>query len=297
MFAWLKYLYRQLPIVRELHTTQRLLVRSLAKLATLQTQALRAQQELYLRQLLADERYLDPKRLLRHEYQVYSQNGEDGVLAEIFHRIGVKDRVFVELGTGDGLINNTVFLLGQGWQGFWVEGDAAAVRRIEMRFQRHLSDGSLRVRSLFVDAQKIAAALREVGVPDEFDLLSLDVDQNTYWIWAALPHLRPRVVVVEYNATLPPTVDWKVDYHATKWWDGSIDFGASLRAYELLGRKLGYNLVGCETSGTNAFLVRQDLCADHFRAPFDAETHYEPPRYWLGRTQGHRRGYGGHVGR
>ena len=46
------------------------------------------QQHQYLMNLLAQPRYADPKRLHRHELQVFSQNGEDGVLMEIFRRIG-----------------------------------------------------------------------------------------------------------------------------------------------------------------------------------------------------------------
>jgi hypothetical protein len=43
----------------------------------------------------------------------------------------------------------------------------------------------------------------------------------------------------------------------------------------------GYCLVGCNITGTNAFLVRKDLVADHFLEPFTAENHYEPARYYL----------------
>jgi len=58
-------------------------------------------------------RYADPRRLLRHAFQVTSQNGEDGIIHEIFRRIGSTDRVFAEIGVGDGNENNTAFLLTQ----------------------------------------------------------------------------------------------------------------------------------------------------------------------------------------
>jgi hypothetical protein len=87
------------------------------------------------------------------------------------------------------------------------------------------------------------------------------------------------VVVVEYNAVIPPGLDWKVRYAPDRVWDGSHNFGASLKAFELLGTQLGYSLVGCDFIGVNAFFVRSDLVADKFAAPFTAENHYEPPRY------------------
>ena len=139
-------------------------------------------------------------------------------------------------------------------------------------------------------AENVQELLEGAGVPDEFDLLSLDVDRNTYWIWAALRRYHPRAVVVEYNAAYPPEQEWVVPYAAQEIWDGSLNFGASLKAYEKLAAELGYCLVGCELAGVNAFFVRQDLCgAELFRAPYTAENHYEPPRYFLAQRGGARR--------
>lgn len=126
--------------------------------------------------------------------------------------------------------------------------------------------------------ENIVPIFSELGIPKEFDLLSIDVDQNTYYIWEALADYSPRLVVVEYNAAIPPDVDWKVTY-SNRFWDGSKNFGACLKAFELLGARLGYCLVGCNFVGSNAFFVRNDLVRDQFVAPYTAENHYEPPRY------------------
>ena len=45
---------------------------------------LRIQKEQFTAQLLSTPRYADSKRLSRFEAQVFSQNGEDGIIAEIF---------------------------------------------------------------------------------------------------------------------------------------------------------------------------------------------------------------------
>jgi hypothetical protein len=269
MFSWWK---RQFPCHSKdhLHT----LSKSLAGL-------MRLQQEIYLLQLLSQQRYCDPRRLLAYEHQVYSQGGEDGVLMEIFRRIGVQQGTFVEIGVGDGLENNTAFLLAQGWTGYWLEGNPENVRKIRGGFHEPLAKGSLHLTELFVTREIVDGALRTAGVPAEVDLLSIDVDQNTYWIWKGLSQLRARVVVIEYNATWPSAVDWKVDYDPCAKFDGTFCFGASLKAFEILGREHGYNLVGCSLAGVNAFFVRNDLCGDHFLAPFSAENHFEPARYWL----------------
>lgn len=230
-------------------------------------------------------RYSDPKRLLRYAFQVCSQHGEDGIIHEIFNRIGITNQIFVEVGVGDGCENNTAFLLSSGWKGFWIDGNPMFLKTIEKKSD--LADGSIQGLVSFVSRENISASLEQLNVPKDFDLLSLDVDQNTYYIWEGLRGYRPRVVVVEYNASIPPDVNWKAYYNPNRLWDGTHNFGASLKAFELLGHQFGYSLVGSEFIGANAFFVRNDLVEDKFATPFTSENHYEPPRYALSCRRGH----------
>jgi hypothetical protein len=282
MLGWMNRLYGKLPLVREIREIKMTLARQAAVVE-------RALVESFVLSLIGQERYRDARRLAHSEHQVYSQNGEDGIIAEVFRRVGTSSRAFVEVGVGEGSECNTAFLLSQGWRGCWVEGNPKSAHTIRAHFEPYLREGSLQLIELFVTRENIAPALKTVGLAGEIDLLSVDVDRNTYWIWEALGAIRARVVVVEYNATYPPSIDWTIGYAADQWWDGSFEFGASLKAYELLGRRLGYSLVGCDITGTNAFFVRDDLVGESFVAPFTAENHYEPPRYWLVRPPGHRR--------
>lgn len=243
-----------------------------------------------VRDILADPKYHDARRLNRYEAQVFSQSGEDGILGEIFRRIGTVDRRFVEIGVGDGLENNTTYLLARGWQGAWLDGNAPALADARRHFRGPLDEGRLVIQEAMVTAESAGPALSALGIPTEFDLLSIDVDRNTWYIWEALAAWRPRVVVVEYNSTVPPSDEWVVAYDPAKLWNKTNYFGASLKSCELLGRRLGYALVGCGLAGTNAFFVREDLLQHHFLAPFTSENHYEPPRFWLARVRfGHRR--------
>lgn len=237
-------------------------------------------------ELMREPRYADPSRLLRFGGQVCSQNGEDGMIQEIFRRIGVTTRVFAEVGVEDGVETNTTFLLSLGWSGFWFDGADAFIKTLASRPE--IRD-RVRHAVAHLTRENVGSVFATAGVPKEFDLLSLDIDQNTFYIWEALADYRPRAVVVEYNATIPPGIDWKVRYRPDGMWDGSANFGASLKAYEQLGRALGYVLVGCDLHGINAFFVREDLAGDKFCEPFTAENHYEPPRYHLIQRRGHRR--------
>src|SRR5687768_11917978 len=81
--------------------------------------------------LLESERHSDPRRLTRHGYKVFSQTDEDGMIAEIFRRIGTGTRTFVEIGVEHGIECNTAWLLVQGWSGLWIEADRRSCGRIE----------------------------------------------------------------------------------------------------------------------------------------------------------------------
>jgi len=123
-------------------------------------------------------------------------------------------------------------------------------------------------------------SVRSLEVPEEFDLLSVDIDRNDYHVWEKITHYRPRVVVIEYNSGVPPSMSWVVPYEAKAFGLSSFGTGngASLKALEELGAKKGYSLVGCELCGVNCFFVRNDLIADRFAVPYTAENHFEPPR-------------------
>jgi len=81
------------------------------------------QTEIYLQDnLYNNPKYKEPKRLARYEHKGFSQHGEDGIIEEIFNRIGVTSRTFVEFGCGKhGTENNSLLLLLKGWSGTWFE--------------------------------------------------------------------------------------------------------------------------------------------------------------------------------
>jgi hypothetical protein len=206
------------------------------------------------------QRYGGGPDLTAHELRVFSQNGEDGVLAEILRRIGVGGRRFVEFGVQDGSEGTTVFLAQvMGWSGAYLEADADAYAALERRFS-----ANPRVRTLHaaVEPDNVEALFAQAGVPEEPDVVSIDVDGNDYWIWRALERFRPRVVVIEYNGDLDLASSQVMPYTPGYRWDHSSGYGASLGALEALGAEKGYTLVHTELAGVNAFFVRSDLAGD-----------------------------------
>ncbi len=212
--------------------------------------------------------------LTRYERRVFSQNGEDGILAAIFARIGVTNRRFIEFGVEDGDECNTRLLSErEGWSGLLMDGS-------------HEDEARNLVKAI-ITAENVNCLFEQHRVPDEPDLLSIDIDGNEYWVWRALDaRWRPRVVAIEYNASLGATRCASIPYDPSFRWTGTDYFGCSLRALVSLGKLKGYTLVGCDSIGVNAFFVRDDLVPSRFVVS-TPDRLFRPPRY--GRTQlGHR---------
>jgi hypothetical protein len=208
------------------------------------------------------------QQIHRLESRVFSQNGEDGIIDGIFAAIGTTNRYFVEFGVGAmGSECNTRNLAeNHGWTGLLMDGmDQPAPTDI---------------RQEFITAENISALFLRHGVPDEFDLLSIDIDSNDYWVFDAIdPRFRPRVLVLEYNASLGSTDRLTIAYDATHVWDVSAYFGASLAALDDIAQRRGYRLIGCDSIGVNCFFVRED-CHGGFEALTPGQA-YQPPGYGI----------------
>lgn len=228
---------------------------------------------------LTKERMRDPKALESYGYKVYSQNDEDGIIHEIFRRIGTKNKTFIEFGVQNGLESNCHLLLFYGWRGLWIEGAENCCREMEIKFRPVIENGQLKVANRFITKDNINEIFMEEGYSGEIDLLSIDIDGNDLYVWDAIKVVNPRCVIVEYNGKFPPDLEWKQAYNPTHIWRIETDWqGASLKAFEILGRNKGYQLVGTNLRGCNAFFIRNDLISDLFYEPATAEALYNPLR-------------------
>ncbi|GHT48231.1 hypothetical protein AGMMS49965_26410 [Bacteroidia bacterium] len=110
--------------------------------------------ELLKLQLLSNPKYAAPGRLEPHGFSVYSQNDEDGIIQEIFKRIGTTSKTFVEFGF-DGLQSNTTYLLMQGWNGLWIDGASKFVDTAKTIFQKAIDRKQLSVVQAFITKDNI----------------------------------------------------------------------------------------------------------------------------------------------
>jgi hypothetical protein len=197
-------------------------------------------------------------QLGKYGKKVYSQNDEDGIIEYLFCRIEPTSQFFVEIGVSPrwrngrrvdihefGLECNCRLLAERGWKGLMIDG-----KQYPPPFN---------VKSEFITAENINLILSKYGAPPEFDLFSLDVDGNDYWIWKALTY-HPRVVVIEYNPSLAAGESKTIRYDPQFSWasNGCTKYyGASLLALKKLGDAKGYTLV--YANGVNAFFVKSVL--------------------------------------
>lgn len=227
--------------------------------------------------LRAEQRLNMPNNPAACGFKVYSQSDEDGILEAICDRLGLHNGGFVEIGCGNGLENNTHYLLLKGWRGVWVDGDPANIGAIRAELP---ASPRLLVLEMMVDRDNAPSILddsvrRTLG---NVDLLSVDIDGNDLDVTrACVSAWRPKVVVVEYNAKFPIGAVVQVRYDATRRWQKDDYHGASLGA--LIQAMPQYSLVSCNLAGTNAFFVRQDL-AGAFPG-CEPERVYQPARFHL----------------
>lgn len=223
-----------------------------------------------------------PRFLTNFETKVFSQNGEDGILQYLFHEIGTATKRFVEFGVEDGRECNSAYLaIDRDWEGLLLDGSQANVNKGRAFYRAMMPHRPTAVRfeQAWITRENINELIRTHGWT-EIDLLSIDVDGNDYWIWEAIDVVSPRVVVVEFNASFglrPVTVPYDPTF--VRWEKHSSGYyhGASLTALNVLAQRRGYTLVGCESTGVNAFFVRDDLLKPPL-AGVRAEDAYTPIR-------------------
>jgi hypothetical protein len=223
--------------------------------------------------------------LEHHEYSLFSQNGEDGIIRFLFSEIGFGSRYFVEFGFGAVQCNSLRLILHERFKGLLMDGSRENCDFFNIAAGKRGLTGVEAV-CAFLNRDNLNQIIVEHGIRGDMDLLSLDVDGNDYWLWEALECVSPRIACIEYNAGIGPSLSWTVPYdpeferYARH--PSGFFHGASLRALESLGRHKGYRLIGADSTGTNAFFLRNGIDAPQIPTVTAAEA-YRPHANWLGR--------------
>jgi len=237
--------------------------------------------KIIVNQIISLPKFQNEKNLLKHGYKVFSQQDEDGIIDEIFKRIGSGKKKFVEMGIETGIQCNTSNLLFQNWSGLWIECNEKSVEKIKENFSEYIKT-NLKVHCEKINPKNINDLLSiYFERNEEIDLLSIDIGVHTFHVLEKIEVIKPRVIVVEYNAKYGPLIDWTVEYDINAEWDNTDYFGASLYSFEKMLKKKDYFLVGCNITGVNAFFVRKDQLNEKFEEDTSSKYHFIEGRYWL----------------
>lgn len=184
----------------------------------------------------------------KYRRDIYSQNGEDGVTLEILKRLHITKGWFCEFGAWDGkFLSNTYFLINKGWKGVYIEGDKDKYDQL-IRNVNKFEDKVYPFCAYITASGKnsLDNVLAKTPLPIDFDILSIDIDGDDYFVWESLTNYKPKIVIIEVNSGYLP--DIKIT--STK-----SNKGTSFLSMVVLGKKKGYTPV-CHTG--NIYFIRRD---------------------------------------
>jgi hypothetical protein len=202
------------------------------------------------------------------EFSAFSQNGEDGILDVLRSQLLNSNRYFVEIGSADGIENNTAWLvIAEKYNGLMVEGDKRLAERANQIIFSH-SVGA-ECLNIFVDQSNIGHLLSRAAFSDP-DVFSLDIDGNDFYIAQAIFNagFRPKILVVEYNSVYGSersmTIEYQADFDFSKSHATQLYYGVSIAGWRKFLSQKGYRFVTVDRNGVNAFFVNPECYDESF---------------------------------
>ena len=204
-----------------------------------------------LKQLQEQSRWLS-----QHASNVTSQCGEDGIIAKALSLLPQRTSWCVECGAWDGKrFSNTYDLItSRNYRGVLIEADPVRFTDLERTHGASGRNVLLNASVGFSSSDSLDMLLARCEIPKQFDLLSIDIDGNDYYVWEAVQEYRPQLVIIEFNPTLSnSTLFVQKKEHGRRQ-------GASPASLVELARRKGYELIA--TTELNLLFV----ISDHYGA-------------------------------
>jgi hypothetical protein len=196
------------------------------------------------------------------EFKVFSEWGEDGIIQYLINNVEIKNKTFIEFGVSDYKESITRFLLMNDlWKGLVIDSSAECISSIQKDeiYWRY----NLKAINNFITSENINNIFLKEGFTGEIGLLSVDIDGNDYWVLEKIDVIDPVIIVCEYNSLFgkefPVSIKYDPNFIRSKAHYSNLYFGASLPALVKLAEKKGYDFVGSNSAGSNAFFVKKGL--------------------------------------
>lgn len=183
---------------------------------------------------------------------IYSQNGEDGIIEELLLRLNIDDGWICEFGAWDGKVFSNTFNLieNKKFKAVYIEGD------------KHKYNDLLKTVEKFPNIIPINAyveynnnlnsldnLLKSTDIPNDFDILSIDIDSFDYQIWESVLVYKPKIVIIEINSSVDPNNAYWIHTHMKYQ-------GTGFKPMYELGIKKGYKFI---LHTGNMIFIREDL--------------------------------------
>jgi hypothetical protein len=187
-------------------------------------------------------------------HNIYSQNGEDGVLSELLLRLGMNGNYqgsCVEFGAWDGKhLSNTYALVESGWNAVYIESDVERYKSLQQtaRLYPRITPINRLVECESWSINTIDQILSETPIEKFFDILSIDIDSYDLKVWQSMQIYQPKIVVIEINSSFRTGLKRNHNYRGTQ----GNSFASTLET----GLSKGYQLV-CHTG--NLIFVKDEL--------------------------------------
>lgn len=204
-------------------------------------------------------RNISTKKTTTWECSGFSQNGEDGIIDCLMAAVINPNKYFIEIGTGNGLENNTSYLAHvKGYSGIQIEGNPVLHQQA-----LQIKPWLVEAKNVFVDENYAEHLIAEALFKNP-DIFSLDIDGNDYYILKSLLDrgLTPKVIVVEYNSAfgeeMEVTIPYNPNFNMFETDFPYLYYGVSLNGWRRFLGLFGYTFLTVESNGVNAFFVKKD---------------------------------------
>tara|TARA_R110000824_G_C15038968_1_gene660195 strand:+ start:218 stop:874 length:657 start_codon:yes stop_codon:yes gene_type:complete len=182
---------------------------------------------------------------------IYSQNGEDGIIKEILARLKINDGWVCEFGAIDGMyLSNTFALVERGFSAVFIEADRKEYTKLLDTALKYPKITPIQAHVDHNNTQNsLDNILKKTDIPKDFEVLSIDIDSFDYDVWKSLKNYKPKIVIIEINSTVD--TDNALHIHTP-----NICQGTGFRPMYNLGTEKGYTFV---LHTGNMIFVRSDL--------------------------------------
>ena len=208
--------------------------------------------------LLSNKKFYErAKNINECELKIYSQNGEDGIIDFLLHKLNITKPNFIEIGVGEYVESNTRFLYERYYQkGLIID----CINDLEKKVFSNVSrwKGDLKVLESFVTSENINSLILE-NCNFDIDLFSIDIDGTDYWVINRLKPNFSKIFIAEYNAVFGDVFDISVpdikNFDRKEYHYSHLCYGMSLRALIRIMKEKGFYFIGTNNFKNNAFFV------------------------------------------